>query len=61
MLVKGLGVLFIFVLGYLAEIGRKYPNWTEGEYFVFLSGVLIDSFVVLALFIFIFKIWRSVQ
>jgi len=32
---KGLGILFMFVLGYLAEIGRDYPEWTEGERIVF--------------------------
>jgi len=61
MLVKGLGVLFIFVLGYVAEVGREYPDWTLGERYIFLFGTFVEVIVVIAMVVFILKLWRSVN
>ena len=58
---KGLGILFIFVLGYIAEVGRKYPNWTEGERVLFTTGAILELSVVFAMMVFIFKLWRIVR
>ena len=60
-ILKGLGILFIFVLGYIAEVGRKYPNWTEGERVLFTTGVILELSVVFAMMVFIFKLWRKVE
>ncbi|WP_457600310.1 hypothetical protein [Hydrogenivirga sp.] len=58
LVVKGLGILFMFVLGYLAEIGRHYPEWTEGERIVFTVGSVAIIAIALMLVLFTFKLWR---
>jgi len=61
LVVKGLGILFMFVLGYLAEVGRNYPKWTEGERIIFLLGVSLETVVVITMAAFIFKLWRMTR
>jgi len=58
LVVKGLGILFMFVLGYLAEIGRHFPKWTEGERIVFTVGSVAIIAIALMLVLFTFKLWR---